>query len=225
MAVTTLPTLITKQDNFEIVRDQIALLIFDNAAAQFGLSGSDPLFKMRVFTEATNPWEQFLNMNPQTADLSPVVNVWYDSGTFDESKSDTVKRQHHDGIFNIDVYGAGISAEDGTGQDPGDRQAALTAQRGIRFVRNFLMASDNVVLQLPGLVWFRWPQSINLLQPELDNIAGVQIHAGQLSMRVGFNEFAPQGDESILLEEISVDINVGQNGMLFPAGVELDFTP
>ena len=57
---TTLPSLIDKQDSFEIVRDQIAGILYENQLAQQALAvtaGKDPaLWELRVFTEATNPW-------------------------------------------------------------------------------------------------------------------------------------------------------------------------
>jgi len=228
--VATIGTLITKQDNFEIIRDQIGAILFDNQAAQVALAVAEPdpdLWKLRVFIEATNPLEQFLNAAADDIpDTSPIVNVWYESGTFDPSKGDTVNRTHHAATYNVDVYAWGI-AEGGAAPSthtPGDVAAALTCQRGVRFVRNFLMASENKNLQLPTLVWKRSIQSITLLPPELEEFPALQIHAARVAFLAEFNEFSPQGDESNLIEQISVDINVGQNGMIFPAGAEFDYT-
>ena len=231
--VDVLATLIDKQDNFEIVRDQIAVLINDNQAAQVILAAAEPdpsLWKLRVFTERANPWEQFLN--DPAADTSPIVNVWYENGVFDEGKSDVVKRQAHVATFNVDVYGLGVAQSDGAGgQIPGDLTAAETATRGIRLVRNILMASENTYLQLrnagtddvgPG-VWQRWVQSITSFQPELANEAAHQILGIRLALRVTFNEYSPQADETDLLELVHVDIRRNSDGMLL-ADAEYDYT-
>lgn len=229
----TLPVLINKQDNFEVVRDQIAVIINENQAAQVALASAEPdplLWKLRVFTERSNPWEVFLNEPGQGAgaDESPVVSVWYESGTFDASSSDVVKRQTHEGVFNVDVYGWGQSEPDGGGGHiPGDLAAVQNATRGARLVRNILMSAQNVYLQLrnkggavegPG-VWQRWVQSITSFQPDIGNQAAHQIVGVRLALRVRFNEYSPQVDESNALEQIHVDIKRDSDGMLIAAAL------
>ena len=217
----TLPALITKQDEFELVRDQIAVIINDNQAAQVILAAGEPdptLWKLRVFTERANPWELFLN---DLSDRSPIVNVWYESGTFDQSKGNTIERQAHAGVFNVDVYGLGV-AEDvvAGGHLAGDKEAALAAQRGLRFVRNFLMAGENAYLQKRGVIWQRWVQSITAFQPEMSSESSHQVVAMRLALRVEFNEFAPQVVAADTLNEIGVDIKRQSDGMLI---AEADF--
>ena len=57
--------LIDKQDNSEIVRDQIAAILATEVANQQALAtadGKDPAdYKLRIYTERSNPWEAFLN--------------------------------------------------------------------------------------------------------------------------------------------------------------------
>ena len=49
--------------------------------------GKDPAdWKLRIFTERSNPWEEWLNIDADT-DTSPVVNVWFDTSTFDQSEN------------------------------------------------------------------------------------------------------------------------------------------
>jgi len=235
---TVLTALIDKQDNFEVVRDQIAVLINTNQAAQVILAAAEPdpnLWKLRVFTERAQPWEQFLN-EPGKAlvsqDLSPIVNVWYENGTFPESMGDTVKRQAHTATYNIDVYGLGIAQDDGaTGQIPGDLTAVQNATRGIRFVRNILMAAENTYLQLrnkdgaalgPG-VYQRWVQSITSFQPDLASESAHSVIGIRLALRVTFNEYSPQVDESNALETVHVDIHRASDGMLL-TDAEYDLT-
>ncbi len=187
-------TLIDKQDSFEIVLDQIVAILQLEIANQQVLAvgaGKDPLlWKLRVFKERFNPWEQFLN-NP--TDTSPIVNVWFDNESFDKSMGDVVKRQQADGIFNIDCYGYGISADvPAGGHNPGDRESAFELHRAIRLVRNILMSSIYVNLGLKGLVSLRWPQSITIFQPELNVDAVQNILASRISFNVTYNEISPQ---------------------------------
>jgi hypothetical protein len=187
-------TLIDKQDNFEVIRDQIAAILVLESNNQQALAVSEGkdsnLWKLRVFNERYNPWEQFLNTN---TDRSPLVNVWYDTSNFDGSASNIVERQKAEAIYNIDCFGYGISSDDGaTGHNPGDREAAFEVQRALRLVRNILMSSTYTYLGLRGLVWQRWPQSISVFQPNLDAQQVQKIVGARLELRVMFNEFSPQ---------------------------------
>ena len=187
-------TLIDKQDNFEVIRDQIAAILVLEVSSQMALAtaaSKDPdLWKLRIFTERSNPWEQFLN---EHSDKSPLVNVWYDNSNFDPRASNVMERQKTEAIFNIDCYGFGLSRDDGgTGHIPGDKDAALEVQRALRLVRNILMAATYTYLGMRGLVWSRWPLSINVFQPELDNRVMQQIVGARVALRVIFNEFSPQ---------------------------------
>lgn len=199
-------TLIDKQDNFEIVRDQIAAILVLEIANQMVLAvlaAKDPNdFKLRIFTERSNPWEQFLN---EQTDQSPLVNIWYDNSNFNLSKSNISERQASETIYNIDCYGFGISKDDGAGHKPGDREAALEVQKALRLVRNILMASEYLYLGLQGLVWQRWPQSITVFQPELGSQQMQQIVGARLAFRVTFNEFSPQFEPETL-ELLSVNV-------------------
>ena len=85
--------LIDKQDNFEVIRDQIAAVLVAETANQMQLAtnaAKDPQgWKLRVFTERSNPWEQWLN---GATDKSPLVNVWYDNSNFDQKASNISER-------------------------------------------------------------------------------------------------------------------------------------
>ena len=127
-----LDTLIDKQDGFEIVRDQIAAILATEIANQQTLAsqaGRNPdEWKVRVFSERSNPWDQFQN---DPADRSPLVNVWYDNSTFPLNTSNVVEKQKGEGVFNLDCYGYGKSADDPTGGHLGDRPA-IRNRRPIR---------------------------------------------------------------------------------------------
>ena len=191
---TALPELIDKQDNYEIIRDQIAAILLVNTTEQQNLAtaeAKDPaLWAFEVYTERYRPWEKWLN---QEADQTPIVNVWFENSTFIESASNISERQKCEGIYNIDIYAPGYAQDEvGAGHKAADEQAALNSQRIMRLVRNILMAAENTYLQARGLVWQRWPQSITSFQPNIDSVTTFALVGMRLAFRVGFNELSPQ---------------------------------
>lgn len=220
--VDVIQTLMTGQDQFEIIRDQIAALIELNQQNQQVLAAAeflDPkLWELRVFTERSAPWEQFLNIdvNDANANFSPIVNVWFSRTQFPEDKGNTIEWQRSTPTFFIDIVGFASSEDDGgTGQLPGDREAAFTMQRGLRFVRRILMAQENRFLQLDRkLVANRWFQSIDPFQPQLDSVPAQQIVGARMAFTVDCIEFAPTGDESNILEEIRIDVLRAEDGQI-----------
>lgn len=218
----TIDTLINKQDNVEIVRDQIAAILAIEVASQRAMAiaaGKDPNdWTLRVYTEASNPWNQYLEDNP--ADVSPLVNVWWSSSTYDGGASNIVERQKSDAVFYLDCYGYAVSKDDPAGgHSPGDREAALVCQRAVRLVRNILMAAEYTYLGLQGTVWKRWPQSVTIFQPEAENPAAQQIVAARLAFQVSFNEFSPQVTP-VILEYLATDVKRAEDGLIV---VETDY--
>lgn len=219
--------LIDKQDSFEIIRDQIAAILVTEVANQMQLAtdaGKDPNdWKLRVYKERSNPWEQLLN---EQVDKSPIVNVWFDNTNFDPGAGSTVERQKTEGVFNIDCYGFGLSEDEpGGGHKPGDREAALEVHKAIRLARNILMAAQYTYLGLRGLVWQRWPQSITVFQPQLDGRQMQQIVGARVAFRVVFNEFSPQVPaETLELLSVKVDeLDTGE--ILINADYQYPLTP
>lgn len=205
--------LIDKQDNFEVIRDKIASILAEEVASQMALAsaeGKDPNdWKLRIYTERSNPWEQFLN---EQVDRSPLVNVWFDNSNYNPGQGSTVERQKTEGVFNIDCYGFGISSDEAAGgHKPGDREAAFEVHRALRLVRNILMAAQYTYLDLRGVVWQRWPQSITSFQPQLDGRQMQKLVGARLAFRVIFNEFSPQVPAETL-ELVSVDVNRNADG-------------
>lgn len=220
----TIAALIDKQDNFEVVRDQIAAILAIETASQQALAvlaGKDSNdWKLRVFTERSNPWEQWLNTQ---SDTSPIVNVWMDSATYDKKRSNVMERQHSMGLFNIDVYGYGQSANEiAGGHLPGDEQAAKEAQRAFRLVRNIMMAAEYTYLSLRGIVANRWPQSFNVFQPQFNENPALNVVGARLVLMVEFNEFSPQVPEETL-ELLSVDVKRAEDGQIV-AEADYDYT-
>lgn len=215
--MTALLPLIDKLDSFEVVRDQIGAILLTEITEQQVLAAAaakDPNdWKLRIFSERANPWEQFLQA--PVADTSPLVNVWYDNSNFDPKASNTFERQKATGVFNIDCYGYAISADDGgSGHIPGDEAAALEVQKALRLVRNILMAAEYTYLGLRGLVWRRWPQSVTVFQPQLDGQAVQNIVGARLALQVEFNEFAPQvtGEN---MDFVAIEVFRAETGELY----------
>lgn len=204
-------TLIDKQDNSEIIRDQIAaILALESAAQQVKATqaAKDPeAWRLRVYAERSNPWEFAQD------DFAPIVNVWFEKSEVNPRASDTVERQTYSGIFNIDVYGFGQSRPDGAGHAPGDEEAAKEAQRGVRLVRNVLMASVYTYLGLRGVVSRRMVDAVTIFQPQAngDNVA--QVVGARVSLRVDYLEFAPQyvGEP---LEVLSAQVHRAEDGQI-----------
>lgn len=220
----TIPTLIDKQDNFEIVRDQIALLLANEVVNQMALAtaaAKDPNdWKLNIYLERSNAWEKWLN---DQTDSTPIVNVWYDNSIFNEAASNVMERQASETIYNIDCYGLGISSDNPAGgHNPGDKEAAFEVQRAVRLVRNILMAAENTYLQQRGLVWSRMPQSITAFQPQIDNQTVQHVQGARIAFKVLFNEFSPQVAEETL-EYVSVDVKRTDDGLVI-AEADYDYT-
>jgi hypothetical protein len=199
--MTTIPFLVDKLDNFEIVALKIAEILLTETASQQALAvtaGKEHPedWKIRVFSERSNPWGAFLN---GPVDQSPLVNIWYDNLTFDPATSNTIDRQKADAIYNIDCYAYGISADvSGGGHEPGDEMAALHAHRTVRLVRNWLMSPYHTKLDLKPLVWHCWIPSIRIFQPQESGALVQNVIAARIDLAVQFNETVSPAETEIL---------------------------
>ena len=213
-------TLIDKQDTFEIIRDKIAAILFQESAAQVNLATlagkpNPDDWALRVYVERSAPWDKY-------TDDDIIVNVWFDTSNIDESASGTVEKQTQRGTFNIDVVGFARSKSNGAGHTPGDEQAARNAARGVRLVRNILMASQYTYLGLRGLVGKRMPQSITSFQPQFNTNDFTDAVGARLALEVKYEEFSPQF-EPATLEQLTVELQRGEDGLVI-AVLEYDFT-
>lgn len=204
--------LIDKQDGFERVRDQIAAILKTNITNQMALAtaaGKDPeLWNLRIFSERTNPWEEFQYAEgPKT----PIVNAWYDSSDFDDAGSSSVNDQKTNGIFNVDIYTCGVSTETAEGHSSGDEVSAMTSHRAIMLCRNILMSAAYTYLGMRGFVWGRKVTAINTFQPSADDATVQNIIGARIAFRVTFTEQSPQVEYQEL-EEIGVQVIRSENG-------------
>ena len=208
-------TLINTRDNFEIIRDQIGMILVNESAKQQALARTQALppkdWKLSVFTERFNLWEQVLN---QVEDRTPIVNIWLENISFDKSKSNISERQQATATYNIDCYGFGLNRDDQDGGFiSGDEDSARGVQRAVRLVRNILMAATYTYLDMRGVVWERWPQSITQFQPQLDDRSAQNVMGARIAFSVMFNEFSPQV-QPVRLCELALDVFRADNGQL-----------
>lgn len=203
-------TLLTAPDALEVVRDKIGSILKLETVKQ-GELGLAAALVPRVFVERSNPWAM---LDEEADSLRPIVNVWFESETFDGVASNTVERQKADATFNIDVYAAGVSAEAGAGHAPGDELAAIACGKALRLVRQILMSAHYTYLGLQGLVWRRWPQTLGLMQSPIDARTRVHVCAGRLTLLVGFNEVSPQWATEAL-ESVQVEVLRRESGELY----------
>jgi hypothetical protein len=194
-----LDALLSTRDNFEVVRDQIAAILKLELVHQ-GELGLTPV--PRVFVERSSPWGPLVE---SPINLTPIINVWFDTETFDGAASNIVSRQRADGTFNVDAYGFGMSTEAGPGHEPGDLAAAFACQKTLRLVRQILMSAPYTYLGLRGLVGKRWPQTLGVFQPPIDARAAHHVVAGRLALAVQFNEFGPE-IEAAVIETLAVEV-------------------
>jgi hypothetical protein len=212
MAIKLLEELIEKQDNFEILRDQIALLLVSERDNQVKLAQKKNLdsspWQFKVFTERNNPFESWQDGDDET----PIVNIWFDQSQFTKARGNSVSAQHSLTSFNIDCYALGVAENDkGAGHIPGDELASYNAQALARLVRNILMSGVNTYLQLRGLVWSRSGQSMTAFQPQFANNNGLKVEAIRYILNVEFNESSPQINGKPC-EEVVVKLQRAEDG-------------
>jgi hypothetical protein len=225
-----LTSLIDKQDTFEIVRDQVAAILLEESLRQRELAieadKNPELWELRVYAERSNPYSDWQQVDDEDARAevdphgrartSPIVNVWFDQATTDLHRSNLIERQTVTGVFNVDCFGLGVSAEGGPsgGHIAGDAAAVRSAQRAARLARNILMAGAHSYLQLRGTVSRRWVQSLQVFQPQIEQRTIQHVVGARLSLHVDFNEFSPQV-EGQPIELISVGVRRLSDGLLY----------
>jgi hypothetical protein len=233
VALAKIRSLIDKVDSFELVRDQLAAILLVESAEQQRLAtlvGKDPDdWKLRVFLEASNPWELFGDGVPtqdggvgEAPDTSPIVNVWWDGSQFEKAKKDP-ESQAGPATFNIDVYGCAVAKETTSGHNPGDKAAALEAQRAARLVRNILESAHYWTLGLDGIVGDRDIRSLDVFQPQSENRTVEHVVAVRVKLEAQLQELSPQV-EGPPLELLSVRcFREGTGQLIFRT--DFPFTP
>jgi hypothetical protein len=219
-----LTTLLNTPDSFELIRDKLSSLLaleFANQVRLAAAAGVDPdKYRLRVYQERTAPWQEFFE---EGADTSPLVNVWWDSSTFDKSTGNVVMSQKNSVTYNIDCYGYGIAADNPAGGHiVGDQAAAEAVQRAARMVRQVIMAAENTYLGMRGTVWGRWIDSVQSLQvrAEAPNVQAVV--AARVRVTVEATEVSPQ-TATETLELMALSVTRHPDGLVL-AVANIDYT-
>lgn len=210
-------TLIDKQDNNEIIRDQIAAILAIEIANQRALAvtaekTNPDLWNFDVSIESTKPIEAFSENNGiEAGELkNGLVNVFFDSDSFDNPGSNIV--QNVKGNFIIDCYAHKNSIIDQTDNDSiisnGDELASREADRIARLSRNILMAGVYTYLKLGRelsnpIVQKRYIVKREKFSPAQENPALENVIGCRLTMSVEYIEFSPQS----VLEELEILIS------------------
>jgi hypothetical protein len=200
--------LIDKQDTFEIVRDEIAAILYiekENQKELASTAGKDPaLWDFDVYLEASNPWEIIEDpINGEIISETPLINIFYDQTTFDDSSSNFIEQQSADAIYSIDCLAAKNHLYDKTNTiQRGDKLSSLDCQRVVRLVRNIIMAAEYSYLQHQGLISLRSFQSIGMFQPNINDHPAQNVIGCRMNLAVNFLEFSPQ-TEPVTIELIS----------------------
>lgn len=205
---------INKLDSFEIVRDQIADILFlelENQKEIAGRAQIDPArFDYRVYKERSNPWDLY----DAEGENKPIINIWYSNSDFDYASSGSIDKQKTTAIFNIDCIATATSQETAEGQTLGDEMASIEVQRVAKIIRNILMSDTNAYLQLRGLVWSRRILSLNVFQPSAENGMMQNVCAARLVLQATFSEFSPQYEPQEL-EILNVTVHNCDGQILF----------
>lgn len=211
-----LQQLIDKKDNFELVRDQIAIILATEVTNQKSLAtagGKNPaLWDFKVYLERSNPLDNYSS----ESDLTPVVAVSYYNSVFDGTKGDGTETQACTAQFNIDCYAIGKSGDSGTGQVNGDQVANESVQRIVRLVRNILEAPEYRWLNLRGTVGKRKISKIEVQQAsKQERDVTLNVAVATLALTVDMIETSPQYIGQPLEY---TNVNIDANGL-----VQIDF--
>lgn len=205
--------LIDKQDTNEIVRNKIAIILFEEKENQKLLAiaeGKDPNeWDFSLFVERARAWE---------INKMPLINVSYDNDTFDNKGSTNSPFQNTRGIFYLDCY----ASIDKTETLSGDEATSKESEKIARLARNIIMYEQYQRLQLDGLVQLRYIVKREKFQPDIQQEGYSNIVVTRLTLQVQYQEFALQ-EIPTDLEIVSGDVTISETGeVLF--NVEFDYT-
>lgn len=165
--------LINKNDNFEIIRDEITAIIAAEQANQKKLSASSPItdetyFNFKIFSERLDPVNSLASDGEIDEDNFPFINVWYNNSSL-QSNSQTNGIQKYQSDYNIDIYAVSKSKIDESGNvTNSDELSSKRVQRIVKIIRNILANQNYTQLNLPKVVSGRFIQNISMLPPDAE---------------------------------------------------------
>jgi hypothetical protein len=218
-------TLIDKQDTNEIVRDKIAVILATEIANQKSLAlqagKTDPNdFYFDTYIERSRPWQILSDeCGAESGEMKHgLVNVVFDSDSFDNMGSANIKFQRAKGVFFIDCY-AHINKSNNLA---GDEATSKESDRIARFVRNILMFGDYMYLDLRGVVTRRYIQKREKLQPDIRQEASENVIVTRVILGVDYEEYTEQAIPEDL-ENVFGECELSDTGQVL-FDVDYDYT-
>lgn len=200
--------LIDKQDNNEIIRDQLGAILAIEIANQRALAvldgKTDPdEWFFDVTIESVKPLEVLSDADGvESGEIKKgLVNVFFESDNFDNPGSNVIQTQNVKGTFIFDCYAHKNGTIDNNNDDEiianGDELASREADRIARFVRNIIMSAAYTYLKLgsdtgANIVQKRYIIRREKFAPEQQNPALENVVGCRLTLRVDYVEFSPQ---------------------------------
>lgn len=194
--------LIDKQDNMEIIRDEIAAILAVEIANQkvlavaAGQDASD--YDFNIYTEKSSPWELVENSEGEISSQVPLINIYIESANLNTSKASDVTSVVYSVKYNIDCISAKNSKITGGSKFSGDELASYDSQRVCRLVRNILQSSQYKYLNLPTIMMDRKLSSITMFQPQISERAAQHCVGARIVFQVDVIEYSPEYDAPIL---------------------------
>lgn len=200
--------LVETPDGFELIRDKIAEILAKETLfqqSQAETAGYDPDdWKFLVYAERNRPWEIYRDGGETT----PIVNIWYDTDSFDRSTSNSEDRQKTTSVYHIDCFAYSASKQTEDGHTPGDESAAKSAHRIGRLVRRIIMHPKYESLGFSdeeNPIWYRWVTSRLAFQPTSSNGPIQNIMGFRIDLEVQHNECIDLYQE-VNLEQIMIQL-------------------
>jgi hypothetical protein len=216
-------TLIDKEDTNEIVRNKIATILAVEIANQKALAvtagkpNPDDWF-FNVFIERARPWEVLTDNDGSEIGEMPLVNVMFDSDSFDNRGSANLNQQRSKGVFLIDCY----AHKTATSANAGDELTSKESDRIARLVRNILMFAGYTYLELRGVVERRYVNKRDKLQPDIRQEGFENIVVTRISFEVDYVESTTEATPEVL-ENVFGECTLSDTGqVLFE--VDFDYT-
>jgi len=211
-------TLIDKYDNIELIRDKTAVILFEERDNQKELAiadGQDSAgWDFDIYIERSSPWELIEDANGEILKQTPLINVYWNNSSIDESMSDSVSRQTYNSIIHIDCLSAKVHEITDGQIMRADELASKDAQRIARLVRNILSAAVYKQLDMTEVVHNKKIQSITMFQPQINDRPAQHCVGARLVLQVLHNEYSPEYDAPIM-EIIMGEMTRGDDGLLY----------
>jgi len=195
-------SLIDKRDNMEIIRDEIAAILaleITNQKALAVVAGQDPNdYDFAIYTEKTSPWELLEDENGKITGQSPLVNVYLESASINNSKASDVTLSVFTVRFNLDCLSAKNHKLIDGQISRGDELAARDVQRISRLCRNILMSAVYKRLNYGGILGNRSFSGITMFQPQFGVVPAQHTVGARIVYTADITEYSPEYDAPIM---------------------------